>query len=128
MAEFIRALNWVDYVILFGLIRGAFVGYRDGIFRELLRIFLYLVTLAIILSFSGNLADYVGDKTFLSPETATVFVILAVALIAYLVLKILADLLLKIFALDGNIFLKLLGLFFGACPVGRYFKLFVLGD
>ncbi|MFT5206936.1 MAG: putative membrane protein required for colicin V production [Candidatus Omnitrophota bacterium] len=113
MKEYISSLSWLDYVILFSLIRGAFIGYRDGFFQELLRMFLYIVTLAVLTAFSGEFANIVTDKTFLGEGTATLLVIIAMALITYLVLKIILDFVLRTSELQNNFALKIVGLFGG---------------
>ena len=113
MMDYIKDLNWVDFLIIFGLIRGAYIGYQEGIFKEILRLFLYLITIAILLTFSGILADYVGQNTFLGPESAKGLTVVAMGLVVYLGLKIVADLLLRWASLENNALLKFIGLFFG---------------
>ncbi len=113
MKEYIFSLSWLDYGILFGLIRGAFIGYRDGFFQELLRIFLYIVTLCVLTAFSSEFANIVTSKTFLGEGTATILVIVAMALITYLVLKIILDFVLRTSELQNNFVLKIAGLFGG---------------
>ncbi|MBF0254779.1 MAG: CvpA family protein [Candidatus Omnitrophica bacterium] len=113
MVDYIQSLNWVDFVILFGIIRGAYVGYQDGVVKEILRIFLYLVTLVVLHGFSGVSSEYIYRNTFLGPEVSTALAISAMALITYLVLKIIADMVLKIAGLENNTMFKIIGLFVG---------------
>jgi len=113
MVELVQALTWVDFVIIFGLIRGAYAGYHDGIVREILRVFWYIVTLAVIVSFSDIAGDYLHRNTFLSPKTANGLSIAAMGLVTYLILKVATDLILKWAALENNFLFKILGLFSG---------------
>lgn len=113
MKEFVLSLTWVDFVIVFGLIRGAHIGYRDGLFKEALRIILYIVAIGVMISFSGIIADYLSENTVLGGETAMGLTVTAVTLITYLALKIITDIILKLAKLDNNFLLKITGLLVG---------------
>lgn len=111
--EFILSLTWVDFVILFGIIRGAHSGYRDGLIKEVLRLVVYVIALCVMIAFSGITANFVSANTFLGEDTALGLTGVALVLITYLVLKIITDLILKLAKLDNNFLLKITGLFAG---------------
>lgn len=113
MKEFILSLTWVDFVILFGVIRGAHVGYRDGLVKELLRIIVYIIAIGMALSCSGIAANFVSANTFLDEETALRLTGVAITLVTYLIFKIITDIILKLAKLDNNFLLKFTGLFAG---------------
>jgi uncharacterized membrane protein required for colicin V production len=113
LKDIILSLTWVDYLIIVGLTRGAFVGYRDGLLKELLRIFLYVLTLALLVAFSNIAIDFVFENTFLGEKAARVGVLLSMTLATYWLLKIIMDLILRWAKLEKNLLFSLLGLFAG---------------
>ena len=80
--ELFSKLTWVDYIVLFALARGMYVGYKSGFFTELLRVVSYGVTLVATILFYDALAQLLTLHTPLNSASARVvsFGVLFVAL------------------------------------------------
>ena len=116
MRDFFSRLTWVDYITFIAILRGCWVGYRSGLFPELLRILAYVVTIVVTFRFHEDLAQLLTVKTFLNLTTATAvsFFVLLVGL--FLATKLVTMLLLKLLKVgEGGFFYRLLGLAIGAC-------------
>ena len=94
MSEFFLSLNWVDILVFFGLLRGAYVGYQSGVLKEIVRMSLYVTTLVMLVMFAETVIDFVRQNTFMSEQFASFLVYVGLALLIYLVLKIATDFLL----------------------------------
>jgi uncharacterized membrane protein required for colicin V production len=111
--KMVSSLSWADYLLLVGMIRGALVGYCDGVVKEVLRLFLYLVTLGVLLTFSPGAADLLTTNTILGPEISKGIVAGAILLLAYSVLKLIVDLILKWAKLENVLWMKAAGAVLG---------------
>lgn len=114
MKEFIASFHWVDYVLIFGLIRGGFVGYRDGALTELFRDVCYLITLVIVLTYSQSLAAVIHETTELNSDTATLLSYVLIGLLIYAALKLIVVILLRVIGPDKNLIMNATGLVLGA--------------
>ena len=116
MSEFISSLTWVDYVTLAAAIWGAVVGYKGGLFPELLRVAVYLVTVIVTFKFHEPLTQVLTLKTFLNHTTAGVLAFFALLAGTFVLLKILTILLLKILKVgEGGFFYRAVGALIGSC-------------
>src|SRR4051812_40118990 len=107
-------LTWVDYVVFFALLRGFYVGYREGIFPELLRIASYMLTVLVAFYFYEQVAQQLTLRTFMNNATATAVAFVALVVTVFLVTKLLRMLLLKLLKVgEGGFFLRTVGLLLG---------------
>ena len=107
-------LTWVDYVVVFALLRGFYVGYREGIFPEILRIASYVLTVLAAFYFYEPLAHEITLKTFLNNTTATAVAFFSILAAGFLATKIVRSLLQKILKVgEGGLLLRFLGLVLG---------------
>lgn len=116
MKEFASRLTWVDYVALIVVLRGIYVGFRSGLFPELIRIASYLATFVVTFRFYEPLAQYLTLNTFLNSSVATAVAFVAILLGTFLATKLAAMLLLKLLKVgEGGVLIRLLGAGIGAC-------------
>ena len=116
MTETISRLTWVDYVALIAVLRGLWVGYKSGLFPELLRIAAYLVTVIVTFRFHEPVAQYLTLKTFLNLTTATAVSFFLLLVSVFIVTKLLTMLFLKLLKVgEGGFFYRLLGAVLGVC-------------
>lgn len=109
-------MTWVDYVTLAAAIWGAVVGYRSGLFPELLRVAVYLVTVIVTFKFHEPLTQALTLKTFLNHTTAGVLAFTALLAGTFVLLKILTILLLKLLKIgEGGLFYRVIGALIGCC-------------
>lgn len=113
VSEFLQTLSWIDYLIVAGIGRGLLVGYKSGGFVELFRWVNLIVTLAVLVAFTGTLAAYVQTHTLLSADLSQKSVIVVLALISYMVLRGITGLILKFASMDNNWVMKILGVVLG---------------
>lgn len=107
-------LTWVDYIALIALLRGFYVGYRGGIFPELLRLASYILTILITFSFYEPVAQLITLKSFFNATTAAAIAIASLLAAGFLVTKLISMLLLKMLKVgEGGVFLRLLGMILG---------------
>jgi len=112
----ISKLTWVDYLAVIAVLRGAYVGYKAGLFPEILRIVAYLVTVIVTLRFHEALAQLLTLNTFLNAATANAVAFGALLLVTFVLCKLAQMLVLKLLKMgDGGVINKLLGLLLGAC-------------
>ena len=83
IVEYVKNLRWPDFIIAVGLLRGALVGYRDGLLKELLRILLYIFTLVVILGVYESLTEFVGRNTILNDEVSRGLTLCLIAIFTY---------------------------------------------
>ena len=105
----------MDYVALIAVLRGCYVGYKSGLFPELLRIAGYLITVIVTFHFHETLAQLLTLKTFLNSATASVVAFLSLLAVVFLLTKLVTKLLLKLLKVwQGNFIYRLSGLTIGA--------------
>jgi uncharacterized membrane protein required for colicin V production len=106
----------VDYLAAVAVLRGCYVGYRSGLFPELLRIAGYVITVAVTFRFYETLAQTLTLKTFLNLTSATAVAFITLLIVVFVVVKLLTFILLKILKVgEGGFFYRLIGLIVGAC-------------
>lgn len=116
MKEYISRLTWVDYLAIIAVLRGCYVGYKSGLFPELLRIAAYLITAIVTLRFHATVTQLLTLKTFLNETTASIASYAALIIVTFLATKLLTALILNLLKLgEGGFFYRLLGLILGAC-------------
>ena len=116
MNEFISRLTWVDYVALISVLWGAYVGYKSGLFPEILRIAAYLITVIVTFKFHEMLAEYLTLKTFLNHTTASALAFFALLLGVFFLLRLITIILLKLLKIgEGGFFYRLIGGAIGGC-------------
>lgn len=113
VSDFLQTLTWIDYVIVLGVGRGAFVGFKSGGFVELLRWVVLILTLTAIVSFSGTLTGYLQDHTLLSEAISRNTVIVVLGLFVFMLLRFFTHLILKFASMDNNWPMKILGTLLG---------------
>ncbi len=114
MKEFFMRLTWVDYIAALVLLRGFYVGYKGGIFPEILRIASYLITFLVTFWFYQPFAQQLTIKTFLNSATSNGVAFVILLAVGFLVTKLFCMLLLKILKVgEGGVGLRLLGLAMG---------------
>lgn len=70
MKDFFARLSWADYIAAACLARGMYVGYKSGIFAELLRSMAHLGCAVAALYFQDIAAQYLTLNTFMNEGTA----------------------------------------------------------
>jgi len=114
--ELMARLTWVDYSALVAVLWGFYVGYKGGLFPEILRIGVYLVTVIVTLRFRAPLADYLTLKTFLNSFVAGAAALTVLLAGVFFLLKLVTLLVLKLLKIGtGGFFYRFLGGLFGAC-------------
>lgn len=72
MKDFFARLSWADYIAAGFFARGLYVGYKSGIFAELLRSIAHLGTVVAALYFQDVAAQYLTLNTFMNEGTARI--------------------------------------------------------
>ena len=107
-------LTWVEYVVVLGMLRGFYVGYKEGIFPEILRIASYIVTVLLAFYFYEPLGQQITLKIFLNQSTASLLAFVSLLSAGFLLTKILRALILKILKVgEGGFVMRLIGMVFG---------------
>ena len=116
MKELISRLTWVDYLALVAVLRGCYVGYRSGLFPEILRIIAYVVTVVVTFRFREEFAQFLTLKTFLNQTTSDAFSFFLLIAGVFGLTKLVTLLFLRLLKVgDGNFFYRITGMIFGAC-------------
>ena len=116
MKELISRLTWVDYLTLIAVLRGLYVGYRSGLFPEILRVVAYLATVIVTFRFHAELAQALTLKTFLNQTMSDALAFVALLAGTFALTKALTWLILKFLKVgDGNFFYRVSGMLLGAC-------------
>ena len=116
MKEIIAKLTWVDYLTVFAMLRGMYVGYKSGFFPELLRIVAYVATAVSAFNFYQPLAEQITLKTFLNEQVSSVAAFTIVALVVFLLARLVILLLLKLLKIgEGGVINRILGVGLGVC-------------
>ena len=114
MKEFIMRLQWVDYVAALVLLRGFYVGYKGGVFPEILRIASYLITFLITFWFYQPIAQQLILKTFLNSTTSTAVAFVLLLAAGLIATKLVCMVLLKILKVgEGGVPIRLVGMVIG---------------
>ena len=128
LKELISKLTWVDYLALIALLRGLYVGYKSGVFHELLRVAAYVVTIVVTLYLFEPLAQYLTLHTFLNIESARAVGFGVSLVLVYLVTKLVRIALVKILKPgEGGALNRLLGAAIGGARLLVLLSLFFMG-
>lgn len=112
--EFVLRLTWVDWVALVALLRGFYVGYRGGIFPEVLRLASYIVTILITFSYYEPLAQLITLKSFFNATTASAIAVAVLLAAGFLATKLISVMLLKMLKVgEGGVIMRLIGMLLG---------------
>jgi uncharacterized membrane protein required for colicin V production len=93
--EIASKLTWVDYIALAALLRGLYVGYKSGLFQELLRVAAYILSVLVTLQLFGFVAQHLTLHTFLNEGSAKAVAFSSVLAAVYMAIKILRAILVK---------------------------------
>ena len=95
---------------------GFYIGYKGGLFPEILRIAAYLATVIVTFRYQEPLAQYLTLKTFLNDATANALAFFTLLLGVYFLLRLITILLLKLLKIgQGGFFYRLIGALIGGC-------------
>ncbi len=115
MKEFIQRLTWVDYLAVIAVLRGCYVGYKSGLFPEILRIVSYVVTVLTAFHFREPVTQFLTLNTFLNATTSSAVAFFTLLVLVFLVTKLFSVLLLKMLKVgEGGFVLRAVGMLFGA--------------
>ena len=104
----------MDYIAAIAVLRGFYVGYRGGIFPELLRIASYLLSVLVAFYFYEPLGQQVTMRTFLNSTTSAAVAFLALLVAGFLLTKLVRMILMKLLKVgEGGFVLRLAGLLLG---------------
>lgn len=116
MKELISRLTWVDYLAFVAVLRGCYVGYRSGLFPEILRIVGYVVTVVITFRFHEEFAQFLTLKTFLNQTTSDALSFFLLIAGIFGLTKLVTVLFLRLLKVgDGNFIYRATGMILGAC-------------
>lgn len=116
MKELISRLTWVDYLALVAVLRGCYVGYRSGLFPEILRIVAYVVTMVLTFRFHEEFAQYLTLKTFLNQTTSDALSFFILIAGVFALTKLVTMFFLRLLKVgDGNFLYRVAGMMLGAC-------------
>lgn len=116
MNELISRLTWVDYLVIVGILRGCYVGYKSGLFPEILRIAGYFVTVIVTFRYHEALAQVLTVKTFLNMTTASAVAFFSLLGGVFIATKLITMILLWFLKVgEGGFFYRLAGSALGAC-------------
>lgn len=114
MKEIISKLTWADYVAVIAFARGLYVGYKAGLFQELLKIASYVIAIALTVFLHGPVAQHLTLHTFLNEGSAKAVAFAVVFVAMYMLLKIVRAILVKALKVgDGGSGQKIVGAFLG---------------
>ena len=109
-------MTWVDYLALVAVLRGCYVGYRSGLFPEILRIIAYVVTVVVTFRFHEEFAQFLTLKTFLNQTTSDGLSFFLLIAGVFALTKLATLLLLRLLKVgDGNFIYRAMGMILGAC-------------
>ncbi len=128
MKELISKLTWVDYLALIALLRGLYVGYKSGLFQEILRVAAYLVTIFVALYLFETVAQYLTLHTFLNIATARVVGFVGALVIVFILTLLLRILLVKLLKVgEGGTLNRLIGAAMGGVRLLVILSFFFMG-
>lgn len=105
------SINTLDLIIGFGLLWGAFNGFRRGLIREIIALVGILFSLYLAFHYCFILEDFLNKNTETDASTRRILAFTAIFVISFICLKIIGTLLTKLMSLFA---LGLLNRFFGA--------------
>jgi len=109
LKEFLSTLNWVDYVIVLAFVRGAFVGYKEGIFAEIFRFAVYGGSSIGAVLLAPAFAPTIQKYFKFDEDPAITVAVLLIAMALFLTLRLTSLLLLKVVK-GGGVLFNLLGM------------------
>ncbi len=116
MKDIVSRLTWVDCIVFIAVLRGIYIGYRSGLFPELMRTGGYVITALVTLYFREPVSQYLTLNTFLNQASAEAASLAALLIGTFIITKFLIFLILKLLKLgEGGFFYRLLGSLVGAC-------------
>ena len=128
LKELISKLTWVDYLALIALLRGLYVGYKSGVFHELLRVAAYTVTILVTLYLFEPLAQYLTLHTFLNLESARAIGFIGALVLVYLLTKLVRVILVKLLKPgEGGAVNRIIGALIGGARLLVLLSLFFMG-
>lgn len=105
----------MDCIVFFAILRGLYVGYRSGLFAEILRIIAYLITLGVAFHFRQAVADFLTLNTFLNEEAASGIGFGSLLVVTFIATKLISVLLHKLLKIgEGGALQRTLGALLGA--------------
>ncbi len=106
----------MDYIAFVAVLWGFYVGYKGGLFPEILRIAAYLVTVIVTLRFHESLAQYLTLKTFLNDTTAKTIAFCVFLFGVFFLIRLVTIVILKLLKVgQGGFFYRLIGGLVGGC-------------
>jgi membrane protein required for colicin V production len=116
LKELASRLTWVDCVVFIALVRGIYIGYRSGLFPELMRVVGYIVTVFVAFYLNEFVAQYLTLNTFLNETSAQAISLAGLLAVTFALTKFIVFLFLKLLKVgDGGTFYRVLGAGVGAC-------------
>ncbi len=116
MKELVARLTWVDYLTAIAILRGIYIGYKTGLFQEILRVITYLASVIVTLLFYGMIAQQLTLTTFLNESASRIVAFAVLLAVALLVTKLLSRALLKLMKIgEGSPLARIAGALLGAC-------------
>ena len=94
------------------------MGYKEGVFAEALRVFVYGATFLVAVSFASTVSPLLERHFSLDAELAKVAAMILLFIAAFLILRIVALVLLKVIKPAEGFLFNILGLAIG---IGRWF-------
>ena len=92
--------NWVDVIALILVLRGAYVGYRDGLSVEFVKLGTVLITYYCAIKYYTKVALWIGEHSRIQMDWATVVAFLTIAVASLVVVWLFFRLLGKIVSLQ----------------------------
>ena len=128
MKELISELTWVDYLALIALLRGLYVGYKSGVFHEILRVAAYAVTIFVTLYLFEPLAQYLTLHTFLNITSSRVVSFTGTLVLVYILAKVLRAVLVKLLKVgEGGFLNRMIGGALGGARLLVLLSFFFMG-
>lgn len=116
MKDFFSRLTVVDYLLFAAIARGLYVGYRSGLFQELMRVLTYLAAAVVALRFNGEVAELITTHTFLNLASAKIVSAAALVLGGFLVARLVSIAILRMMkAGEGGPLVRVAGALLGGC-------------
>ena len=114
MKDFFARLSWVDYIAVAFLLRGLYVGYKSGIFAELMRTVGHLLSVIAALLAQGVAAEHLTLNTVLNESTARIIGFVVVLFTALIGTFFLRKMIIKILKVgEGDKLQRILGSLLG---------------
>jgi uncharacterized membrane protein required for colicin V production len=109
--DLVSKLTWADIIALIALARGLYIGYKSGLFQELLRVAAYIVTMLVTMILFEPLAQILTLHTFLNMPVARGVAFGALLIGVYIGTKVVRTLLVRLLKVgEGGGLNRLLGM------------------